>query len=162
MKRYKNSGYVMISIVIIITILTILGMVMLSLSMSNYKMKRVSSDYNYAFYMAEGAIEAVYDKVYDLVNDALIEANKESSEDKYKVKFEGYIKENLYSYIENSMIKVIGYEYKDNIYIHLESTYTKNKSIRVVGATYEINIPKYRKSENIQRIINIRDWKIKK
>ncbi|QXM06000.1 pilus assembly PilX N-terminal domain-containing protein [Crassaminicella indica] len=81
-----KRGSALILVLIVLTILSILGISILTLSMSNYKIKITDQNVKTAFYLAESGLEEAYAKVGKVIEAGINEGNK-----KVKVELEKFI-----------------------------------------------------------------------
>lgn len=192
MNNFNNKGSTMVMLVIIITILTMLGMVIISLSVSSYKINKVDSSSKKALYISDGGIQAIYCNIYELVAKAVDEAedeadnlvkdNKETNTEyeykqnqKFKSTYVSFINNNKGQYINKSpsllkkpelIIKINSSKTDSSnssyIYINRQAEYKVDKIQKIISAIYKITIPNYEDKYIIEELIEITDWKIEK
>ncbi len=80
MNRYifkDNKGSTLVILLIIITVFIMLGTAILSVAVSNYKMKIVQSNAKKNFYFAESGLDEAYGKMGEVFDSAVEEGSKE-------------------------------------------------------------------------------------
>ena len=76
-KIKSNKGSTLVILLIIITIFIMLGTAILSVAVSNYKMKAAQSNAKKNFYFAESGLDEAYGKMGKVFDSAVEEGNKE-------------------------------------------------------------------------------------
>lgn len=75
-KINNDKGSTLVMLLIIVVIFTMLGTAILSLAISNYKMKKVQSNEKKNFYFAESGLDEAYGIMGGIVDKAIEEGNK--------------------------------------------------------------------------------------
>lgn len=72
----NNKGSTLVMILIITTILMMLGTVIMSVAVSNYRMKAINSTAKRNFYFAEAGIDEAYGMIGDILDQGIIKGNE--------------------------------------------------------------------------------------
>lgn len=67
---YEKRGSVMVLVVVIIAAVTVIVSLMLSVAMSQFKIRKSNSELRKAFYMSEDGLNRTYSNIYELICDA--------------------------------------------------------------------------------------------
>lgn len=177
MKNYMNErGSSLVLVITIMSILILLGVTLLTLALTNFKMKDINGSFKQSYYIAEGALEEGYIKLnqicYDLLEESHDYANNNSNKfkNKFKEKFSEYVNNKLGDsssyeiYDVNLSLEVISIDIKEisdelNFNVELKSTYSRKTTIKV-KCIYKGKISKYDEKINNMKIdILITDFK---
>ncbi len=166
MNQFNNKGSTMVMLVIIISLLTILGMVIISLSVSQYKGNQLDSKKKKVFYIAEGALQGTYCKIYELVENAKSEATKKAdqlSQSPY-IDDKGRFNKGAYENAQKETFEIAFINYMDQNY----QSYIKASQELPKKEDLQIKIEKYKKDpfkihirvkstykEKIEKIISV-------
>lgn len=77
----SEKGSTLIMVLMILTILTIVGTSLLSLSLMNFKMKKMDEDIKESFYWTETALDEAYAKTATIIQSAIQDSNAKSNID---------------------------------------------------------------------------------
>jgi len=78
--KSEENGSALIFTILILFILSVLGSVLISVGMSNFKLIRHGNDYNTAYYLADGAAEEVVSEIDIITQNAEYESLSHTSE----------------------------------------------------------------------------------
>lgn len=73
----NKKGSTIIAVLLVLSVLSILGMTLLSLSMSNFKMKMIDSNIKTTFYFSEAGLEEAYAEIGKIIHEAIQSGNEE-------------------------------------------------------------------------------------
>ncbi len=72
---YDKKGSVMVLVVVVIAAVTVVASLMLSIAMSQFRIRKSNSELRKAFYLSEDGLNRTYSKIYDLMC-AAVEASQ--------------------------------------------------------------------------------------
>lgn len=72
----NNKGSTLVMLMIIMTILTLLGVTILTISVTNFKFKVINSEVKRNFYITEAGLDEAYNITKNLIKEAIEEGNK--------------------------------------------------------------------------------------
>lgn len=160
----------------------ILGTSIITLSLTNYKIKRVNSEVKYGFYYAEGALEESVIILNKIISNAIKSANNKVQEEASKNNGNGHgnkhidvntifsneYTEYIANQLETQLLDINNYRYFNedisiqviklyNLKYTIVVTYT-DKIIKSLSHDVDISIPNYEETNN--DLINISNFKI--
>lgn len=136
MKKEKNRGSTLVMLIFIMGILSMLGTVILSVTITNYKMKVLQSKDKKNLYFAESGIDEAYGKIGQVVDEAIRYGNEKVTEFIESIDFDleianyelgiksPYVNEDgtiNYAALESEQNKIFKAEYKRYIVDNIES-----------------------------------------
>lgn len=180
-----RRGSTLILLVMTVAVTIMLGVSLMSITLTNYKIKKVNNEASQALYMAEYGFNNSYAKTYTLVNEAVTDSINKAEEylneypenaveaenifiDNYKL----YITDRISNEICDSANPYVDiYDMEHLIFdagcltMRVKSKYvSKNNVVKLVAADIIVNIPDYNESINgtvdCSLLISFRNWKI--
>ncbi|MTI70171.1 MAG: hypothetical protein FH751_07970 [Firmicutes bacterium] len=160
----KNKGSTLLILIIVIGFVTLIGTVVYSMCLFNYKNQENINEYQKKFYIVDSALDISYVTTEDVVNKALkhsfnsIETLEDELTDKgylFKNSYENYISKNLENKIksnisnysslidENLKIDINIYKnYSGDIIIDIDS-FLENSTFTKISEKLIVKIPRY-------------------
>ena len=160
----SEDGSTLVLLVIIIAVIIFIGISLLNITMSQYKIRKSNSEVKKALYMSETGLYEAYVRVYDLISEAMDDS--ESKADEYLLTTPEDIsgasllfKNNYKQYIINNVISTI-YDntnpytdvtnkvnltfVSDKLTVKISSKYISNLGIeKITTADIIISVPDY-------------------
>jgi hypothetical protein len=182
---YINRGSTLLLLVIIIAVIMALGITLLSVSMTQYKIKKSNSEIKQSFYMAEMGINTSFNNAYELVIDATNSAIKKADDyllvypldnsqaecifsDSFKLAVIGQIEIRI-NKNENPKIEIANPEMlvfiDEKLIVSIESKYILKDSVEATTMIdLIIVVPNYDSVDSIDfaSLITLDNWKIRK
>ena len=162
-KKLNKYGSTLFLIVIIIAAITLLGTSLLTITTSQYKIRKSNSEIKKAFYMSESGLNSAYLNVYDLIceacDDSLDKADKylffyqedlSGAENLFKNNYKQYIINRVASKVyssNNPATKVVNESlliFNESLVIRISSKYVTDFGIeKSTSADIIVTIPDY-------------------
>lgn len=79
-KLLNENGSTLVLLVIIIAVIIFIGISLLNITMSQYKIKKSNSEVKKALYVSETGLNKVYVRVYDLISEAMDDSINKADE----------------------------------------------------------------------------------